>query len=156
MISMFDNHSPRSRKQGPNETLERSQQMLDDLLVLVNVMASYNTSGQPVIIHAITIPPSNELAGLIGTFRPREVGFSLHPDYWGQGYATEAAKVFCQWYLETFSGQVLFAKVDRENEASVRCLRRCEFSPASEAEQSADKEYGKDRERETWLLKVEK
>lgn len=117
-------------------------------------MASYNTSGQPVLVHAITSPPSNELIGLIGTFRPREIGFSLHPDYWGKGIATEAAKVFCQWYLSTYRGQVLFAKVDRENGASLRCLSRCGFSPATEVELSADEMYRKDRERDTWLLRV--
>lgn len=128
--------------------------MLDDLLVLVNMMASYNTSGQPVIVHAMTIPPSKTLIGLIGTSRPREIGFSLHPDYWGNGYATEAAKAFCRWYLGTYRGQVLFAKVDRGNERSAKCLTRCGFSPAKEAELATDEAYAKDRDQETWLLRV--
>lgn len=128
--------------------------MLDDLLVLVNVMASYSLSDQPVIIHAITIPPSKSLIGLIGTFRPREIGFSLHPDYWGKSYATEAAREFCRWYLGTFRGQMLFAKVDRGNKRSASCLTRCGFSPAKEVELATDEAYAKDRDRETWLLRV--
>ncbi|KAF2163453.1 hypothetical protein M409DRAFT_57359 [Zasmidium cellare ATCC 36951] len=128
--------------------------MLDDLLVLVNMMAEWSHSSQPVIIHAITLSPHKTLIGLIGTFRPREIGFSLHPDYWGKGCATEAVKAFCRWYLGTYRGQVLFAKVDRGNERSVRCLTRSGFSPAKEVELAGDEAYAKDRERETWLLRV--
>ncbi|KAK4501113.1 hypothetical protein PRZ48_006919 [Zasmidium cellare] len=141
-------------KQGPSKSLQHSEQMLDDLLVLVNMMASYNHTAQPVIIHAITLPPSKTLIGLIGTFRPREIGFSLHPDFWGKGYATEAVRAFCRWYLGTYRGHVLFAKVDRGNERSVACLRRCGFSPAREVELVGDEAYAKDRERETWLLRA--
>lgn len=143
-----------SSKQGPNKTLERSQEMLDDLLVLVNMMRSYECRGQPVLIHAITIPPSNELVGLIGTFRPREIGFSLHPSFWRQGYAQEATRAFCAWYFREHPGQPLFAKVNAQNDASMRCLMRCGFTPATEKELKADGAYGKDRERETWLLRV--
>ena len=128
--------------------------MLDDLLVLVNMMRSYECRGQPVLIHSNTVHPSNELVGLIGTFRPREIGFSLHPGVWGQGYAQEATKAFCAWYLSEHPGQPLFAKVNTENDASVRCLRQCGFTPATEKELKADEAYGKDRERETWLLRA--
>ncbi|EME42805.1 hypothetical protein DOTSEDRAFT_24824 [Dothistroma septosporum NZE10] len=141
-------------KQGPNKTLERSQEMLDDLLVLVNLMETYNHHGHPVLIYAITVPPSNDLIGLIGTFRPREIAFSLHPTFWGQGYASEATKAFCSWYMKGHPGQPLFAKVDTHNDASVRCLRRCGFSLATEQELKADEAYGKDRERETWILRA--
>lgn len=124
--------------------------MLDDLLVLVNT----SSPEQPTLIHAITIRPSSELVGLIGTFRPREIGFSLHPDYWGKGYAQEATKGFCSWYLKRFPGQILFAKVNLENVASIKCLRRCGFSPATETEKSSDEAFGKDKERETWLPRL--
>lgn len=140
-------------KQGPNKSLAQSQQMLDDLMVLVNMMHSYDTRNTPVLILAITVPPSTELIGLIGTFRPREVGFSLHPDCWGRGYATEAVRAFCHWYLQSHPGQQLFAKVNAENEASVRCLGRCGFARASEPERQ-QAEWGKEDERETWLLRT--
>ncbi|CAK1366521.1 uncharacterized protein RHO25_011265 [Cercospora beticola] len=136
-------------KQGPNETLQRSEQMLDDLLVLVNA----SDPQQPTLIHAITAQPSSELVGLIGTFRPREIGFSLRPEYWGKGFAQEATKAFCTWYLERFPNHSLFAKVNTGNEASVKCLRRCGFSPATDWKLAHDEELSKDKERETWLLR---
>ncbi|KAI5365249.1 Putative GNAT domain, acyl-CoA N-acyltransferase [Septoria linicola] len=136
-------------KQGPNKTLQRSEQMLDDLLVLVNT----SNFTEPTMIHAITVLPSSDLIGLVGTFRPREIGFSLHPDYWGKGYAQEATRAFCIWYQEQHPGQALFAKVNTKNDASVTCLTRCGFSPATQQEDTADEAYSNDQERQTWLLR---
>lgn len=138
-----------SSKQGPNKSLQRSTEQLDDLLVLVNS----SSPSQPTLILAITILPFSELIGTIGTFRPREIGFSLLPKYWGKGFASEACKEFCKRYLEIYPGQQLFAKVNRENEGSVRCLRRCGFTPASVEEEGSDALLGVDRGRETWLLR---
>lgn len=143
----------RFTKQGPSKSLANSEQMLDDLVVLVNMMRSYEIRGEPVLILAITLPPSIELIGIIGTFRPREIGFSLHPDYWGKGYASEGTKGFCKWYMEQHPGQQLFAKVNTENKRSVGCLTKCGFTAGSSSEQSADDAYGNDRERETWLYR---
>lgn len=151
----------RFTKQGPNKTLERSSQMLDDLLVLVNMMRSYDTKNTPVILLAITLPSSpspDELIGLIGTFRPLEVGFSLHEDFWGLGYATEALRGFCDWYRGVFKGQKLFAKVDAANEGSKRCLRKGGFVEASWEEEAEfggldGKEGERDGGRETWVLR---
>lgn len=124
--------------------------MLDDLLVLVNI----SPPDQPILIHAITILPSSELVGLVGTFRPREIGFSLLPSHWGKGYAQEATRDFCTWYVKAFPAQTLFAKVNADNAASIKCLRRCGFSPATEMELSSDDAFSKDTERVTWLLRV--
>lgn len=152
-------HRLRSREEvarwtthGTDITLAQSQQMLDDLLLLVNMMRSYDTRESPIIILAITIPPSTELIGTIGTFRPREVGFALHPDYWGNGYATESVRVFCQRYLRLYPRQQLSGKVYPENEAGIKCLRRCGFTKAN-AEEANDQAYDRDEERETWLLR---
>lgn len=123
--------------------------MLDDLLVKLNI----STTSEPTVILAITIVPSTELVGLIGTFRPREVGFSLLPKFWGKGYAREACKAFCKRYLEVYPGQHLFAKVNAGNDASKKCLRSCGFTPASEEEINADELLGTDQRRETWLLR---
>lgn len=138
-----------SSKQGPNKTLQRSSEMLDDLLVLLNT----SSSSQPTIILAITILPSPELVGLMGTFRPREIGFSLLPKFWGKGYAQEACREFCRRYLEVYPSQRMFAKVDTRNGASMSCLRRCDFIPASAEEEAKDELLGVDGERETWLLR---
>ena len=82
------------------------------------------------IILAIIKRDSGTLIGTIGTFRPFELGFSLLPDYWGAGYATEAAKGFCIWHHQHCGVRtILTATVDLENGSSKRLLAKCGFAP---------------------------
>ncbi|MBV9173293.1 MAG: GNAT family N-acetyltransferase, partial [Chloroflexi bacterium] len=52
-----------------------------------------------------------------------EVGWHLHPDHWGHGYATEAARGAIQRAFEGGLAEVL-ALVEAENEASQRVAER--------------------------------
>ncbi|CZT21868.1 uncharacterized protein RCC_12137 [Ramularia collo-cygni] len=136
--------------QDPSPNLEKSSARLDDLLISLNI----SPPSHPLIVLAITISPSPNLIGLVGTFRPREIGYSLLPEFWGKGYAQEACRGFCKRYLECYPGQQLFAKVDPRNGASVGCLRRCGFTIASVEEGRAEDFVGVLGEMETWLLRV--
>ncbi len=65
--------------------------------------------------------------GKAGCWRLPEVGYILHPDYWGRGLAREALgavidHVFAGWPVEA-----LTADVDPRNEASLRLLARLGF-----------------------------
>lgn len=53
-----------------------------------------------------------------------ELGYELHPDYWGQGYATEAAHAMLTFGFDTLQLQRVWAECITENEASVRVLER--------------------------------
>nr|WP_260428615.1 GNAT family N-acetyltransferase [Micromonospora globispora] len=52
-----------------------------------------------------------------------EVGWHLHPDSWGHGYATEAARAVVEREFETGTEQV-FAVVMPGNDASMAVARR--------------------------------
>ena len=53
-----------------------------------------------------------------------ELGYELNPDYWGQGYATEAAHAMLTFGFGTLHLQRVWAQCVAENEASVRVLER--------------------------------
>lgn len=46
-----------------------------------------------------------KLIGTIGTPRKAEVGYKLHPEYWGKGYMSEALEMFLEmwWGMEGMS-----------------------------------------------------
>jgi RimJ/RimL family protein N-acetyltransferase len=52
----------------------------------------------------------------------------FHPDYWGQGYATEALNAFVNKVWEMLPEvEKLSALTDSENEGSKGVLRKCGF-----------------------------
>jgi RimJ/RimL family protein N-acetyltransferase len=53
-----------------------------------------------------------------------ELGYELHPDYWGHGYATEAAWRMLAFGFETLRLQCVWAQCLAENRASGRVLER--------------------------------
>ena len=53
-----------------------------------------------------------------------ELGYELHPDYWGHRYATEAAWTMLAWGFQTLRLQRVWAQCLAENTASVRVLER--------------------------------
>ncbi|KAF2835137.1 acyl-CoA N-acyltransferase [Patellaria atrata CBS 101060] len=69
--------------------------------------------------------------GGIGAYRVREVGYGLHPDFWGQGLATEALEAFLPIYWEHLLQQdnsgYIKAEIDSEHVASRRIVEKCGF-----------------------------
>jgi [ribosomal protein S5]-alanine N-acetyltransferase len=53
-----------------------------------------------------------------------ELGYELHPDHWGQGYATEAARHMLAFAFQTLHLQRVWAQCVAENTASMRVLER--------------------------------
>ncbi|WP_240644084.1 GNAT family N-acetyltransferase [Antribacter gilvus] len=56
--------------------------------------------------------------------RQAEVGWALHPDVRGEGYATEAARALLDLAFGTYRFHRAFARIDEENTASVRVCER--------------------------------
>lgn len=54
-----------------------------------------------------------------------EVGFLLSPEYWGKGYATEAALAALQFGFERFQLNHIIALVHPDNRASQRVIQKC-------------------------------
>jgi ribosomal-protein-alanine N-acetyltransferase len=40
------------------------------------------------------------MIGIIGVVREQEIGYRLHPDFWGKGYMTEALAMFIEMWWE--------------------------------------------------------
>jgi ribosomal-protein-alanine N-acetyltransferase len=58
-----------------------------------------------------------------------ELGYELHPAYWGHGYATEAAWHMLAFGFHTLPLQRVWAQCLAENTASVRVLERLGMRP---------------------------
>lgn len=65
--------------------------------------------------------------GKVGAWRLPEFGFILHPDFWGQGIATEASRAFIDYAVSSLGATELRADVDPRNAASLGVLKRLGF-----------------------------
>ena len=53
-----------------------------------------------------------------------EIGFVFHPEYHGQGYATEASKMMLSVGFDEFGLHRIFGRCDARNEASAKLMER--------------------------------
>jgi len=82
---------------------------------------------EPPLSDDFLIEHQGRVIGKAGAWRVPEIGFILHPDYWGQGFAGEAvgaaiAHVFARYDVDTIT-----AEADPRNDPSVRLLKRLGF-----------------------------
>jgi len=82
---------------------------------------------------------SGAFVGRAGTHRPEradwpgvEVGWTLHPDHWGKGYATEAGKASVDYAFAHHDVDALYSIILPENRASQAVARRLGFEPWEE------------------------
>jgi RimJ/RimL family protein N-acetyltransferase len=61
-----------------------------------------------------------------------ELGWTLHPDHWGHGYATEAARACRDWGFATLPDPYFTAMIHPGNTASLRVAARLGFTPLRE------------------------
>ncbi|MDX1472590.1 MAG: GNAT family N-acetyltransferase, partial [Reinekea sp.] len=66
---------------------------------------------------------SHEFIGRVGLLYPEgwpalEVGWGIHPNHWGKGYATEAGSAAADWALESLGCESLISIIDPNNNAS--------------------------------------
>lgn len=84
---------------------------------------------------AITLPPDNRAAGRLSlkvvdrAARSWEIGWTLHPRYWGKGYASEAAQALLEYAFITLNAHRVAATCLAENTASVRLVERLGLRP---------------------------
>jgi RimJ/RimL family protein N-acetyltransferase len=82
------------------------------------------------LVVAITVPPSDCVVGEImlrlssATHRQGEIGWSLHPDAQGHGYATEAARAVLRIAFEELGLHRVAADADPRNTGSLRIMER--------------------------------
>lgn len=68
-----------------------------------------------------------EIIGAGGIHQNEELGFILHPDHWGNGYAREGAEAAIAHFWETSDATRITAEADPCNLASVGLLTRLGF-----------------------------
>jgi RimJ/RimL family protein N-acetyltransferase len=82
---------------------------------------------------AVELKPSSRVIGEVGfewRFKPRalseaEVGYFLEREFWGHGYATEAALLVINFAFTTLGADVVTAACDPRNHASEQVMQRC-------------------------------
>lgn len=78
---------------------------------------------------AVYIKNTNEFIGWCGLkFRPEinevDLGYRFLPLFWGNGYATEAAKYTLEYGLNTLGIQIITGRAHIENTASLKVLEK--------------------------------
>jgi len=79
---------------------------------------------------AVVLPETGALIGDVTLFwlsranRQGEIGYVLHPDHGGQGYATEAARVLLRLGFEDLGLHRIIGRIDARNAPSARVLER--------------------------------
>ena len=61
-----------------------------------------------------------------------EIGFGFHPNYGGQGYATEMVQAQVAWALEQSEMYRVITKSLTSNPGSLRVLKKCGFARIGE------------------------
>lgn len=74
--------------------------------------------------------------GKAGFWRLPEIGYILHPDYWGRGLATEALTAVIDHVMRTRDVHTVTADIDPSNAASIRLLERLGFEMAGSAQRT--------------------
>ena len=60
-----------------------------------------------------------------------DIGYSLSPDYWGQGLGTEAARALCGFGFRMLKIRSVLADVFTDNPGSTRVLEKMGFRPTT-------------------------
>lgn len=96
-----------------------------------NILRDMKQINRTRFVFAIIEKESDQLIGSI-EFNIRdeinqigEIGYIIHPNYWGMGFASEAAKEVISFGFKNFKLHRLFATCDVRNIASAKVLEKC-------------------------------
>lgn len=108
----------------PHADLDETRAWLDSMIA--------NGPDQPDFV----VVRDGVVIGKAGFWRLPDVGYILHPDYWGLGLAGEAVAAAVDHVFATRKLEELTADVDPENAASIRLLERLGFRKTGFAERT--------------------
>ena len=106
----------------PHETISQTE---DFLAAMVNA--------QPDTSDDFIVEFQGHAIGKAGCWQIGEIGFILHPDYWGKGIAFEALSAAIPHAFNALAMGCLKADVDPRNVASLRLLERLGFRETGRA-----------------------
>lgn len=99
----------------PHEDLATSRDWVESMI-----------AADPAISDDFVIEVAGQPIGKLGCWRVPELGYLLHPDFHGRGYASEALAAFLE-YMRKRGLPRLTADIDPRNLASLRLLERAGF-----------------------------
>lgn len=110
--------------------------VIKDIEKIKNSLKSliYNTSSFTIVLKA-----ENKVIGSIGmdeiypdkslqNLSQRYIGYRLNSNYWGKGYATEAAQYFIKYLFENLDLDLVWSSHFDFNDKSKRVLEKCSFN----------------------------
>jgi [ribosomal protein S5]-alanine N-acetyltransferase len=100
----------------PHRSLEQTRAWLDGMI-----------AEGPPLSDDFVIEHAGHVIGKAGCWRLPEIGYILHPRYWGQGFAAEASNASIAYIFGAHDMDAITADVDPRNEASLRLLARLGF-----------------------------
>lgn len=109
----------------PHETLEESRTWLEGMI-----------ASPAEVAEDFIVEMDGRVIGKAGFFRLPEIGYILHPDFWGQGLASEAVSAAIDHVFREGLTELATADVDPENLASARLLGRLGFELTGSAERT--------------------
>lgn len=110
----------------PRPRAKNEEEILDFIEILTNAI----NEGKGINWLITHQKNPQEIYGVIGyiNFNPEinmaEIGYMLHPDYWGKGYVPEAIIAIEKFGFEQINLQSIEAKIDPRNENSRKILQR--------------------------------
>jgi len=99
-------------------------------LQLEKMLVHQNETSRKYYRLGITIPPQDVVIGRIAlvltndAIREWEIGWAIHPDLWGNGYATEAARKMISFAFDELDAHRIIAISHASNRASVRVMEK--------------------------------
>jgi RimJ/RimL family protein N-acetyltransferase len=90
----------------------------------------------PAVTDDFVLEHEGRVIGKAGCWRLGEIGFILHPDYWGRGLAQEALGTAIPHIFATLPVDRLEADVDPRNAAALRLLARFGFHEVCRVERT--------------------
>ena len=84
---------------------------------------------QGVSMFSVLLKDTDEWIGRVGPWYPEgwpgtEVGWGILPQFWGHGFATEAAIATMDWAFETLGWDEIIHTIDPRNAASISVARK--------------------------------
>ena len=109
----------------PHASLEQSREWLQSMI-----------DAPPELSDDYVVEYEGRVIGKAGCWRLPEIGFVLHPDFWGRGLAREAIEAAIASAFSKFPVEALIADVDPRNAASLAVLKRLGFVETGRAERT--------------------
>ncbi|QQP95768.1 GNAT family N-acetyltransferase [Lysobacter enzymogenes] len=142
-------HGPRVRLRGPRDSDDAalfaifgdarvarfwSRPPMQDIVEARELIAQIQTNmAERKLINWVVVDETDALVGTCTLFRfdaahrRAELGYALHPDYWGRGLAGEATGLALDWAIDAIGFHRIDASIDPDNQASRALLHRHGF-----------------------------